>query len=398
MSDQTVLCALQKHQNMNSQRKQIIDLFAGVGGLSLGAVRAGFHLALAVELDKHAMAAHELNFPGFAHWRGDISNLTGEQILSRAGLAKGDLHGLVGGPPCQGFSAIGQRNVADPRNHLFTKFFQLVAECEPRFFVAENVPGILDEQYDDVRRTAFGCVKGKYTILEPLNLIASDFGAATNRERVFFIGYRSDVAGTLSARDFESNRVDTITTVADSLFGLPRIRSDWLTEQQSWRRIKPLSNSPIWTKMSDDIPDGVGNAEAIRRYKEEKIISGCFGTRHTSEVSARYARLKPGKRDGISKAVRLKLNGFCPTLRAGTGSDKGSYQAVRPIHPTSPRVITPREAARLQGFPDWFQFSPTKWHSFRQIGNSVSPILAEHIFTIIRNALSTERQEETVWA
>ncbi|MFX7922723.1 DNA cytosine methyltransferase, partial [Acinetobacter baumannii] len=71
--------------------------------------------------------------------------------------------------------------------------------------------------------------------------------------------------------------------------------------------------------------------------------------------------------------MKLDKLGFCPTLRAGTGPERGSYQAVRPIHPTSPRVITPREASRLQGFPDWFQFHPTKWHSFRQIGNSVSP-------------------------
>jgi len=88
------------------------------------------------------------------------------------------------------------------------------------------------------------------------------------------------------------------------------------------------------------------------------------------------------------------LNGFCPTLRAGTGPEKGSYQAVRPLHPTENRVITPREAARLQGFPDWFQFSPTKWHSFRQIGNSVSPILSERIFAVIRKALCDGRPQE----
>ena len=97
-------------------------------------------------------------------------------------------------------------------------------------------------------------------------------------------------------------------------------------------------------------------------------------------------QLKPGEVDSVSKSYRLKYKGFCPTLRAGTGSDKGSYQAVRPLHPTENRVITPREAARLQGFPDWFQFHSTKWHSFRQIGNSVSPILAEHILRVVKEA------------
>ena len=95
----------------------------------------------------------------------------------------------------------------------------------------------------------------------------------------------------------------------------------------------------------------------------------------------------PGKTDKISKFPRLSWNGLCPTIRAGTDHRRGSYQAARPIHPEKNRVITPREAARLQGFPDWFQFSPTKWHSFRQIGNSISPLLAEAILSVIRQHL-----------
>lgn len=98
--------------------------------------------------------------------------------------------------------------------------------------------------------------------------------------------------------------------------------------------------------------------------------------------------LLPGKKDAISKAVRLAADGFCPTLRAGTNREKGSYQAVRPIHHILPRVITPREAARLQGFPDWFVFHRTKWHSFRQIGNSVSPIVAEFLLKAVLDHLS----------
>ncbi|MBS4036491.1 MAG: DNA cytosine methyltransferase, partial [Ignavibacterium sp.] len=123
------------------------------------------------------------------------------------------------------------------------------------------------------------------------------------------------------------------------------------------------------------------------KYKKG-LVSGCFGTRHSPKVYKRYKALRPGQIDAVSRSVRLKSKGLCPTLRAGTDSDKGSYQAVRPIHPTANRVITPREAARLQGFPDWFQFAPSKWHSFRQIGNSVSPILAEEIFKLIYTRLS----------
>ena len=363
----------------------VIDLFAGVGGLSLGAARAGFAVALAVELDKHAIAAHRKNFPNVKHLAEDIGKLDGEKLLRHAGLKSRELDGLVGGPPCQGFSTIGRRCVGDPRNNLFHKFFSLVSECAPKFFIAENVLGILDSQYDDIRKLAFAQVTGEYTLLEPMQFKASDYGAATSRERVFFVGYRKDLDVKLSKADFESHKVKTPMTVAKALYGLPKqIRSQWLTEEQGWRVLaEPMPESNFAERIVNGIPKGVGDADAIRRFKEEGAVSGCLGTRHTPEVAARYASLKHGQKDHVSKAVRLKPDGLCPTLRAGTAADKGSYQAVRPIHPTAARVITPREAARLQGFPDWFQFAASKWHSFRQIGNSVSPFVAEIVLSVM---------------
>ena len=370
--------------NENSSKPTVIDLYAGVGGLSLGAIRAGFDLALAVEWDKHAMKAHETNFPKHTHLNTDISKLSGKKLLKEAGLAEGELDGLIGGPPCQGFSVIGSRDHLDPRNDLFVKFFRLVKECRPKFFVVENVLGILDDQYQKIRNKAFGYVERDYEMLDPMKLKASDFGAPTNRERVFFIGYRRDTKMNLSEEDFEKQKVDEITTVGEALQGLPAlIRRDWLTEEQSWRPVQSLSTPYYKMFVDGNIPEGIGDEEAVRKYKEKGLISGNFGTRHSPDVHKRYKNLKQGQRDAVSKSVRLKVDGLCPTIRAGTGSDKGSYQAVRPIHPTANRVITPREAARLQGFPDWFQFAPSKWHSFRQIGNSVSPILAESILNVI---------------
>lgn len=373
---------------MYTKRPKVIDLFAGVGGISLGAVRAGFDLSLAVELDKHALAAHALNFPNVNHLEGDLSLLTGTQLLKAANLNEGDLDGLIGGPPCQGFSVIGHRNADDSRNNLFVRFFELVRETQPRFFVAENVPGILVDKFDEVRKQAFSYVQDAYVVSPPIKLKASDFGAPTSRERVFFIGFQSNLSHILSNKDFELEKTESPITVGTALDGLPfKILTTWLTEEQSWRRVKLLPESEFAKTIQGNIPKGVGNQEAIQRLLEQNLVSGCFGTRHTPEVEERYRCLKPGERDVVSKSMRLKLDGFCPTLRAGTGPERGSYQAVRPIHPTLPRVITPREAARLQGFPDWFRFSPTKWHSFRQIGNSVSPILAEAIFRVILNLI-----------
>ena len=135
------------------------------------------------------------------------------------------------------------------------------------------------------------------------------------------------------------------------------------------------------------IPEGIGDDAAMKRLKRREV-SGFLGTRHTPEVLERFASVAQGDTDQISRCHRLDPNGFCPTLRAGTAKEKGGFQAIRPLHPTEDRVITPREAARLQGFPDWFQFAPTKWHSFRQIGNSVSPILAEDILARLVKRLS----------
>lgn len=372
-----------------SKTYSIIDLFAGVGGLTLGATRAGFDVALAVELDKHALAAHKKNFQKIKHSSTDISTLTGEELLKAAEMNPGELDGLIGGPPCQGFSVIGHRHVADARNNLFRKFFSLVAECRPRFYVAENVLGILDGQYDGIRNDALKLVHDGYTSLKPFRFKASDFGAATSRERAFFIGWRKDIPLELSVADFETRKVASVTTVAMALHGLPtRIYSKWLSEEQGWRWLTELIPAGNFgDRITNGIPKDVGDPEAIRRLDEEGAISGCLGTRHGPEIAARYGSLKAGEKDAISKSVRLDPNGLCPTLRAGTGVEKGSYQAVRPIHPTAARVITPREAARLQGFPDWFQFAPSKWHSFRQIGNSVSPFVAEAILSVIASKI-----------
>jgi DNA (cytosine-5)-methyltransferase 1 len=121
------------------------------------------------------------------------------------------------------------------------------------------------------------------------------------------------------------------------------------------------------------------------------IFTGHRIVDHKPEVKARFAEVPQGGMDLVGRHPRLDWNGQCPTLRAGTGADKGSFQAVRPLHPSEPRVITVREAARLQGFPDVHRFHPTIWHSFRMIGNSVSPIIAEAIFRAISAKIESKR-------
>ncbi len=368
---------------MPQKKIKIIDLFSGVGGLSLGAARAGLDVVAAVENDKYAVLAHKKNFPNTKHIDEDITTIKIGELLQRCGLKKTDKVGIIGGPPCQGFSTIGHKDVADPRNQLFVHFFKIVRSLQPVFFLAENVPGIMREENDELRQTAIDMVKDDYVILDPIKIYANDYGCPTTRCRYVFIGYKASGLGTIKPNDFR--RQESRVVVREALCGLPsRISEKWQQESQGWRRVKyPANLTEFLDSARNCIPQGVGDPTSISNLIDENMVSGFLGTVHTENVKERFRNVRPGMIDKVSKARRLEWEGFCPTLRAGTGRERGSFQAVRPIHPSAPRVITPREAARLQGFPDWFQFSATKWHSFRQIGNSVCPIMAEKILEII---------------
>ncbi len=375
----------------------VIDLYAGAGGLSLGAVRAGFNVVAAVEFNPHAMNTHKVNFPHSVHILRDISDLNGEGLLHLSGLEQRQLTGIIGGPPCQGFSSIGHGVVDDPRNALFTKFFQLVEELQPLFFMAENVPGIMNEKFAQIRAAAFAHVQN-YQLLPPIRVDASEYGAPTTRTRYFFIGYRlCHQIDPFTVENIEQMKVvpEHKTTVRQALEGLPikidyhqnstgiaRLARNYYNENAAHRQ-----SDFFYIRTTDLRPDVLGDPVYVRDYQARHIVNGLLPTNHSDNVRQRYAHLQYGERDMISKSIRLHPGRYSPTLRAGTGPEKGSYQAVRPIHFRDARVITPREAARLQGFPDWFKLPDTIWHGFRQIGNSVSPIVAERILTAIYQRL-----------
>jgi DNA (cytosine-5)-methyltransferase 1 len=372
-------------------QRHVIDLFCGIGGFGLGAARAGFNLALSIDIDPIPLEVHEINFPRCNHLLHDVAGLCGKSLLASAGLAEGELTGLVGGSPCQGFSRIGKRSIRDPRNRLFLHFFRLVAETKPSFFLAENVMGILDPQNRSLVRCALKSIPDAYRVLPPLILNAADFGAPTTRERVFFIGYMPRRLSPLSPEDFHKAKWRASTRVEAALAGLPRkLRPNWLSDESGWRTLRTKRAGKFWTKIYGCRPLGVGDEETVQRLAKRDLVSGCIATTHTKAVERRFAAVAPGGVESVSRMPRLRRNGFCPTLRAGTGADKGSFQALRPIHYSEPRVITPREAARLQGFPDWFRFAPTKWHAFRGIGNSVSPLVAEALFRVLASKLDND--------
>ena len=367
---------------------KLIDLFCGCGGMSLGAARAGFNVVSGVDKDSRALKAHSLNFPNAKHLNFDIGQTSGSELLEKSGVARGALDVLAGGPPCQGFSTMGKRDVDDARNSLIFDFFRLVKEIKPKAFVLENVPGILHEKYAAILEAALEIVRKEYNVLKPEPIRACDVGAPTLRKRVFIVGCLKSL-GELSANFWTPyDKPDVTPVVRHALAGLPfDINPDWKSCAGGIRTVKVGRKGFFFDSATSRIPVGVGHEASIRTYQETYSVTGCWGTKHSEDLEGRYATLAAGKSDSKTKSTRLDPNGYCPTLRAGTGPDRGSFQAVRPIHYLRPRVITPREAARLQGFPDWFQFDETKWHSFRQIGNSVSPLVSEYVMQRVIGAL-----------
>lgn len=344
----------------------LLDLFCGCGGITLGSHRAGFKTALAVDIDPILTSSFKKNFPNTRLLLKDIAELTKSELED---LIPEGVDGIVGGPPCQAFSGMGRGIEDDPRRDLLAQYFRIVSILEPKFFLMENVPGLLFEKNIHVLRSAIDSLHPKWKVLEPVILDAADYGAPTKRKRVFVVGFNTEklIAPDLESITRSNGRKTTVKDAIEDLLYTSRPNK----EEDVWKHNKIEGISQYATEMRSSC----------------LTFSGHHLTTHRPETISRYASVPAGGVDPVGKHKRLSWNGLCPTLRAGTGNDRGSYQSVRPLHPELNRVITPREAARLQGFPDSFYFHTTVWHSFRMIGNSVSPIIAEAVLKNISNHL-----------
>jgi DNA (cytosine-5)-methyltransferase 1 len=370
----------------------LVDLFCGCGGFSLGAEFAGFNSIAAVDLDPTLQSGYRRNFPNSKAIQADVGSLDRSDWSQIIGRARPDV--LIGGPPCQGFSRIGRRRENDPRNTMIHHFYRHVTMLRPKVFVMENVEGILDGGAAELLMSEIEGVRSVYSVLEPFVVNAAHFGAATTRRRVVVVGYDPREVDPFTQDLLRPQHPSMLTTVRDAISDLPGPQPqegggdtfDWADYRVALQHATPYAQ-----RMRRPPPPGLGWREAVARNACGSV-SGSTATIHEPRIVARYASIEAGRSDAVTKSPRLEWNGQCPTIRAGTGMDKGAFQAVRPLHPADPRVITVREAARLQAFPDWFTFHPTKWHSFRMIGNSVSPAvstaLLSAIATRVRGALA----------
>lgn len=353
-----------------------IDLFAGAGGLSLGFEQAGFDVAAAVEIDPIHCATHEFNFPKSTAICASVIDLTGAEIRRRAGLGKADIDVVFGGAPCQGFSLMGKRSFDDPRNQLVFHYVRLVNELRPKYCVFENVKGLtLGTHARFLAEIVEALQASDYEVLLPYQVLnAADFSVPQDRRRLFLIAARRGLP--LPSYPLINGQR---TTVADAISDLPDAdqheqlrREDAIVINWKTRR----KYAKILRGMEADATDF-----SYARAHDRNVLTSSLRTEHTELSQQRFQATVHGKTEPISHFRKLDLQGLCNTLRAGTDSARGAFTSPRPIHPSLPRVITVREAARLHSYPDWFRFHATKWHGFRQIGNSVPPLLGRAVAT-----------------
>jgi DNA (cytosine-5)-methyltransferase 1 len=344
-----------------------VDLFSGVGGMSLGASMAGINVKFAVEKDKFAAQTFIANHKEVVMFNDDIQNLKEIPVKKTK-----DATVLFGGPPCQGFSYSNQRtrNKNNEKNWLFKEYARITKLYQPDWFVLENVSGILHtEKGFFLEQILDEFYKIGYTLNYRM-FNAVNFGVPQKRERFFLVGSKHGVTF-----EFPEATEQQKITVKDAIFDLPILPNgadfhalEYKTEANSqyakWLRGKSkYSLCNHVTKNSDLV---------IERYKH--IPQGGNWKNIPTHLMSNY-RDHSRCHDGIY--LKLKENEPSSVI--------GNYRKNMLIHPTEDRGLSVREAARIQSFPDWFVFKGSVGFQQQQVGNAVPPLLAKAIFNQIIN-------------
>ena len=373
---------------------RIVDLFSGAGGLTFGfyynLINGEFvrnencDIIFANEFDSAAAEAFRINFPDLNMVEKDIKHLKRAEILRLIGDEEVDL--IIGGPPCQSYSTIGRR-VYDDKAKLYNEYYRLLEIIRPRMFLFENVKGMLsmkDENGDkviDVIENKFANIDGEFGYhIEYDVLDAVHYGVPQHRERVFIIGIRNDL--NIEWEFPEGN--GEIITLRQAISDFPVISSgEEITDygetrpQNEYQRIMrgdtqvltchflAVYGDKIQTIMNHVIP-GEG-----RNYINKIVEDGILGEEYklTSGYNNTYGRLYADQP--------------CTTITNNMSTPSG----LRCIHYDQNRALTPREGARIQSFPDWFQFRGNRRQIKTQIGNAVPPLLAMKLAEALQRIL-----------
>lgn len=347
-----------------------VSLFSGGGGLDLGLEAVGFSVVFATDIDEHSCTTLRWGkkrtrdkgksfLQDAVIYRDNIKKISAGLVERATGYTPGEIDLLAGGPPCQAFSVFGRRRgLEDERGLLAFEYLRLIRELRPQAFLFENVYGILTvgdgEVMEEIRTQFSDPGDDLHYELSELRLDAVDYAVPQFRDRVFVVGH-------LGGKKFHDHDVRKIT-VEDPLREAPSLPG--MPEACPWRTVRDaLRGLP-------DMGAPLSPANHVGRNHSQRIID-------------RYAGLEPGERDPRTRINKLDLER--PSFTIVVGSDSGGGKGH--IHPIEPREVTPRESARIQTFPDWWEFSGTSRHPIRQVGNAVPPLLAAALGNEIRTRL-----------
>lgn len=343
---------------------EIIDLFSGVGGISKGFEDAGFQTVMSVEYDKSIAKAFQRNHTNTEVINEDVRNLDIKSTFSKYK----NITGVVGGPPCQGFSQKGQRKtLEDQRNYLFRYYLDVIEAVSPSFFMIENVPNIINANDGSIKKEIENKVEslGYKVSCEVVN--AYHFGVPQKRKRAIFIGYKGQKR--LKIPTDNGKRV----SVKDAIYDLPAIKSGEGVAFCSYEKAISSAYQKKMRKGSNGIHNHIATKHSATALKRLKLIP------------------KGGGRNDLPKEHLTKsvFSGTWTRLVEDEPSNTITTRFDTPssglfTHPYLNRCITVREAARLQSFPDSFIFYGTKGSQMKQVGNAVPPLLANEMAKFIK--------------
>lgn len=353
----------------------VIDLFCGCGGFSKGFEQAGFDVRLGIDIWQDAVTTYKANFPNAETIIGDISNLTGDDLLSAAGMSSDEVDVIIGGPPCQGFSLSGKRILDDPRNILYKSFVRMVETIQPKAFVMENVPGLVILFNRQVKEQVIEDFTNIGYMVEMRQLTASDFGVPQARTRVFFVGINKDkVKNPVYRFPTETHGANKkpYVTCKDALSDLDFIGDTRLLSDEAEYELPATSEyQKFMRKNSDKL---LNHVTTIHTEKTRSIIAmvpdgGNYKNLPQELWSTRKVNI-----------AWTRMDSKKPCFTIDTGHNHH-------FHYQANRVPTVRESARIQSFPDDFRFIGIKTSQLKQVGNAVPPLLAQAVAESIIAAL-----------
>ncbi len=335
---------------------EIIDLFCGCGGLSRGFEIAGFKTVLAIDMWNDAIKTYNHNHNEKVGMCKDIRDLDNDFLKKFA--KEHNIVGIIGGPPCQGYSTVGKRDINDERNYLYLEYCRVVENIQPEFFLLENVKGLLtlnDGLFKEDIINRFGAL-GYIVTYKILN--ASDYGVPQNRQRVFFVGIKNKAYKFPTEKE---RKISTEEAIGDLESCIDKYLTQPETDYQKMMRnnAKKLMNNELTTHSEQTteiiklVPDGGKIGDLDKKYWEIRKYNKAF----------------------------QRMNSKLPSNTIDTGHR--NY-----FHYKENRIPTVRESARIQSFTDDFEFLGSKTSQYKQVGNAVPPLLAYELAKEIKNQIN----------